>query len=181
MNNKKHLIIIGYIVGIVLSIGGCIFLAAEIKLLCIIGFGIFLNQLLKSNTNIDAAPSLFVTLFIIFIVSLAFVFFSKKQIKKEFNEYGSVVTIAVIDNIYNYRLNHSIDFHYKTLSDITVRVNNICGEEISKAKSISDTILIRYSRLSHNKYKVFNYFPTHEEIQKYRNGVLYEPKKSEEE
>ena len=175
---KKNIaLIIGYVLGILISICGCFYISSELQLLCVVGFGICVNRILKLVTALDAAPSLFVTLFIILIVSLAFVFLNKKQIKKEFNEYGSVVTIAVIDNVYNYRLNHSIDCYYETISGITIHTNKICGKEITKSKHINDTILIRYSKLSHNKYKVFNYFPTREEIQEYKNGKSYEPKK----
>ena len=67
---------------------------------------------------------------------------------------------------------------------IFTSINNKRGQldvrkENYERLNVGDTILLKES--SRGGIYIYNLFPTHEEIQKYRNGVLYEPKKSEKE
>ncbi len=177
IKNNKIIYVICYIIGMLLSILGCYYLSSFISAFAYISFGILGYRLIKTTSNMDKAPAIFCNLFLICIMSLVLHYVDKKQKIKELDQYGSIITIAIIDNVYNYRGYSGIDCHYKTISDLTLSTSILCSENISKSKNVNDTILIRYSRLSHNKYFVYNYFPTHEEIQEFKKGKPYEPKK----
>ncbi len=174
-SNNVNIII--HVIGCILSICGCFYIHSNMNVLCFICFGVFVYMLIKTISN--APTSLLFML--IPLLSLAFVlaYFEKQQTQKEIDCYGSVVTIAIVEDVYNYKGIHKIVFHYKTISDLTLHMSSSCEQEIVSNMRINDTILIEYSKLSHDRFFIYNYFPSKEEISKYKNGVPYEPKKKQ--
>ena len=115
------------------------------------------------------------------VIMLIETYLNKKQINEDFLIYGGWKTIGIIEKKTNYRGdNWRLDFHYISRTNIEVKKIDHCpNKEIYNMLNINDTILIVHSNKDVSDCKISKYFPTHEEILKYKKGVPYEPKKTD--
>ena len=148
----------------------------NVNLILYILFPAALYKVLKQK-GIDNAFFWAASSFIVLVPIL--LFFSSKRVSNEINQYGGTIITAIITDKQNLKYNNAhIRGYYITTHGIK------CGfwannSEVYKLKTIGDTIAIVYSNKNVERYKIYKWFPTHEEIQKYKNGKLYEPKKAE--
>ncbi len=180
MDKSKLLYNCLYVIGIIASIIGYHCFSSGIDLLCLVSFGIILHQMLKANTELGER-SFFAALGLIIVFLLIEMYFDKKERRKDFLTYGGWKTIAIIDSKSNYKGdNYRLDIHYLSRTNILLRrVDHCLYKEIYNALNIGDTILIVHSNKDVSDFIIKSYFPTHGEIQKYKNGVPYEPKKKQ--
>lgn len=164
----RFLIPCGLAIGVLASVAGLYFYSSsEVEFVCTTSFGLFLYSLLKELTR-NKATSFFSTLGIIALISFSLIFIDEKKQGEHFEEYGTILTTATIKNINNYKGNHSLECQYETVLGIYLNIDVQCAKEICRGKNIGDKILIRYSKITHNDYRVVDYYPTPQEIEKYR-------------
>ncbi len=115
------------------------------------------------------------------LLAIIHLYFEQKRKNAEFKEYGGWVTISIIDKKTNRRSDHCrIDFHYKSRTNTKIYgFENCPNEYIYDELKIGDTILIKHSNKDVENYKIYNYFPTHTEIERFKDGMPYEAIKND--
>ncbi len=144
----------------------------NINLVLYILLPIVLYKLLKLN-RVEAAffwsAGIYITCFPILI------YYCDIRVCNEIDMFGGTITIGVITDknstVYN---SSNIEGHYTTQQNIECSFYEK-NSEVYNDKNIGDTILVVYSNKNVEWYKIYKWFPNHDEIQKHRNGVTYKP------
>lgn len=141
-----------------------------------ISFVVVLYEFFKYN---NVSQPIFLKVLLVYIpITIISSYVSREYSDYELNKYGCTTWYAVVYNKRSsYNSSNNISFSY-TKNGISID----CGVQLSSKKTydklnIGDTILIIVSNYTVSNYKVINYFPTHEEIQEFKKGKPYEPKK----
>jgi hypothetical protein len=154
---------------LVLPCGSWAFL--PIWILSFILFPVSLFYFLKRNKKVEYSKS-----FWVIVLSLALYYYSfnesNKIAKKDIENNGGVVKVAVIYNRYsNVNTPGTIYINYEVENEIK-SAQYVCGKEIYKSLSKGDTILIIYSLRCSDWNLPFNYFPSPKEINQCKEGCL---------
>ncbi len=99
-----------------------------------------------------------------------------ERTKWEINKYGGTISYAIINKKSSSpRSANDVYFYYVT--DKGERVNGYrkCSNSTYRKLKTGDTILLMTSNLNARNYRIYKYFPTHEEIQESKIGKAYEP------
>ena len=171
-----------YIAGIIGSIIGFYSsFPSGLMLLCLICYVLLMYKLIKVNTTFGGI-SFFWALGTMTILLIIEACLDKRRRTNDFMIYGGWRTIAIIDNKSSYKGDSKrLDFHYISRTKSTITGVCHCNtREMYDAINIGDTILIAHSNRIVSEYRIEKYFPSHEEIQKYKDGVPFEPKKQKE-
>lgn len=146
----------------------------NINLALYISFPIVLYKMLKLN-RVEAAFFWSASVYIICFPIL--IYYCNIRVCNEIDIYGGTITIAVITNknstVYN---SSNIEGRYTTQQNIECAFYEK-NSDVYNGRNVGDTILIVYSNKNVEWYKIYKWFPTHEEIQKYKDGIPFEPKK----
>lgn len=178
MIRKWHWNVI-YVVGILLSICGCFIFRSEANVISFCCLAVFVHQLVKINFKNDSVPTLLISLIVICLFSFIISYIDNKRLNVELKTYGSIVTVGVVDKVFNYRGGPSFECRYTTHLNVTINKNVNCEKQINKKLHVKDTVLIRYSKYNTGNCKIYNYFPTHTEIERFKDGVPYEDIKND--
>lgn len=137
-------------------------------------FPIILYKFLKFNNSYH--PFLH-TMWIISTLSFICYYSIIKRTKWEINKYGGTISYAIIyDRYSSHRSPGSVSYYYVTDKGDRVNGHIVSNSTYHKLK-IGDTILVVTSNLNARNHSIYNYFPTHEEIQESKNRKAYEPVK----
>lgn len=158
----------------ILIVCGQIHLIILLKLTFVV-FPIILYKFLKFNNSYHP---FFHTMWIISALAWICYFSTVKRTKWEIDKYGGTISYAIIyDRYSSYQSSNNVCFYYFTDKGDWVHGHGKCSNSTYHKLKIGDTILVVTSNLNALNHEIYKYFPTHEEIQKYKNGVLYEPEK----
>ena len=163
------------IVCLYLNISG--YIESNIFIVLVLTFGYVLYEFFKYN---NASQPIFLKVVLVFIPLLAIGWFVlEKNANYEIKKYGCTTWYAVIyDKYSSYNSSNNICFTYKTEKGVVVNGGvQTSTKETYRKLNVGDTILIAISNFRANNYMVVSYFPTHEEIQEFKKGKPYEPKK----
>ena len=159
---------------IILFICDQIHLIFLLKLTFIV-FPIILYKFLKFNNSFHP---FFHTMWIYSTLIWIGYYSTIKRTKWEIDKYGGTISYAIINDKYSSpRSSNNVCYYYVTDKGDWVNGHRKCSNSTYHKLKIGDTILLVTSNLNAHNHKIYKYFPTHEEIQKYKNGVLYEPEK----
>jgi hypothetical protein len=128
------------------------------------------------------AKNNYLWLLFIVICSIGFFYLSVKAQSRNIERESIVISAQIIDRISSGRAGSKIRYvHLNDSIKSDVFTTHVSIEAVRNRKvNIGDTILIRFAASCPSQSRIFRLSPTREEVERFKNGVLYRDIREEE-